>query len=97
MLGFRYLGEVSNFSQIWATILGFIPFFALFYMIYINYVKNSTVNHWVFGIYIVIWSLYGIVYLLPDEQKNLMTNWLDLVAKGVISLGITGYFIAKAL
>jgi bacteriorhodopsin len=97
MLGFGYLGEVANFSQIWATILGFVPFFVLFYIIYTNYVKNSSVNHWVFGIYIVIWSLYGIVYLLPDEQKNLITNWLDLVAKGVISLGITGYFIARAL
>ena len=97
MLGFGYLGEVSNLSRMWANILGFIPFFVLFYMIYANYVKNSVINQWVFGIYLVIWSLYGIVYLLPDEQKNLITNWLDLVAKAVIGLGMTGYFIANAI
>ena len=97
MLGVGYLGEVANLSQILATVIGFIPFFALFYMIYVNYVKNSAVNHWVFGIYIVIWSLYGIIYLLPDEQKNLITNWLDLVAKGVIGIGMTAYFVADAI
>jgi len=97
MLGFGYLGEVGNFPKIFATILGFIPFFILFYIIYTSYVKNSVVNHWMFGIYTVIWSLYGIVYLLPNEEKNLITNWLDLVSKGVIGLGTTGYFLVSAL
>ena len=97
MLGFGYLGEVGNVPKIFATILGFIPFFILFYIIYTTYVKNSVVNHWMFGIYTVIWSLYGIVYLLPNEEKNLITNWLDLVSKGVIGLGTTGYFLVSSL
>lgn len=97
MIGLGYLGEVTNFSKILAMIIGFIPFFALFYMIYVNYVKNSSVNHWVFGIYLVIWSLYGVVYLLPDEEKNLIINWLDLVAKGVMGIGAAAYFAADAL
>ena len=97
MLGMGYLGEVGNFSQLGANIIGFIPFFIMFHLIYSNYVKNSKINHWFFGIYLIIWSLYGIVYLLPEEQKNLITNWLDLVSKGVVGLGIVAYFATKSI
>jgi len=95
MLGFGYLGEMTNISHIWTMILGFIPFFIMFYLIYKNYVKNSTINMWIFSVYVIIWSFYGIVYLFPQEEKNLITNILDMIAKGIIGLLIVLYFLMK--
>lgn len=93
MLGFGYLGEMTFIPNTWAMFLGFIPFFMVFYLIYANYVKNSKMNMLLFSIYITIWALYGIVYLFREEQKNLITNLLDMMAKGAIGLIITAYFL----
>jgi len=93
MLGFGYLGEITFTPTILTMILGFIPFFMMFYLIYINYVKNSTLNAWLLSIYTIIWALYGIVYIFPPEQKNLITNILDMVAKGIIGIIITFIFL----
>uniref|UniRef100_A0A6C0LCY6 Uncharacterized protein n=1 Tax=viral metagenome TaxID=1070528 RepID=A0A6C0LCY6_9ZZZZ len=95
MLGCGYLGEMTNISHTWTMILGFIPFFIMFYLIFKNYVKNSNVNMLIFGVYIIIWSFYGIVYLFPQEEKNLITNILDMIAKGIIGLLIVLYFLMK--
>ena len=95
MLGFGYLGEMTHISHIWTMILGFIPFFIVFYLLYKNYVKNSILNMWIFGVYIILWSFYGIVYLFPQEEKNLITNMLDMVAKGIIGLLIVLYFFMR--
>jgi bacteriorhodopsin len=93
MLGMGYLGETKEFPHFWAMIIGFVPFFIMFYILHESFVKNVAVNRWLFGIYLVLWSLYGIVYMLPEEQKNLMTNWLDLVTKGVVGVGIAAYLL----
>jgi len=97
MLGTGYLGEIKQLSRMLSLLIGFISFFIMFYILHSQFVKNSRINSWLIGIYIVLWSLYGVVYILPEEQKNVMTNWLDLVTKGVIGLGTVGYLCLSGL
>lgn len=95
MLIMGYLGESGVLNQFVACILGFIPFFLMFYIIYVNYVnspKSGIGNYVLFILYIVIWSMYGVVFLLPEEIKNTITNFLDLSAKCFVGLGLWAYY-----
>ena len=94
MLLIGYLGEINIISRFNGMILGFIPFILMYYMIYVNYVKPTYVyaNYIIFGIYFIVWSLYGIVYLFNEETKNVITNILDLIAKCVVGLGLWAYY-----
>jgi len=94
MLYLGYIGEIGIMSRMLSFFLGFIVFFALYYFIFINYLKNSKSqsNYVMFIFYIVVWSMYGIVFLLPEETKNTLTNFLDLIAKCFVGLGIWAYY-----
>jgi bacteriorhodopsin len=94
MLLMGYLGEINVFNKITASILGFIPFFGMFYLIFINYVKDFTLinNNILFGIYIIIWSIYGVVYNFNILLKNGFYNILDLIAKCIVGLGLWAYY-----
>lgn len=94
MLLIGYLGEIAVLGRTFATIAGFIPFFAMFYIIYLNFIKPKYVffNYFFFGFYLVIWSLYGLVYLAPDNYKNICMNILDCISKCLIGLGLWVYY-----
>lgn len=94
MLYFGYLGERKSINRIFATIFGFIAFFLMFLIIYLNYVKPkySTANYILFGIYFTVWSLYGVVYLFDEEYKNSITNILDLTSKCFMGIGLWIYY-----
>lgn len=94
MLYTGYLGEKNTISKTKGCIVGFIFFAALFALIYFSFVKGCTnkFNYILFGIYFIIWGLYGFVYLLDDENKNIAFNILDLMAKCFVGLGLWTYF-----
>ena len=94
MLLFGYLGENKTIERIYAIIFGFIAFLLMYFIIFINFVKPkySMANYVLFGIYFIVWSLYGIVYLFDEEYKNMITNILDLIAKCIIGLGLWVYY-----
>ena len=94
MLLFGYLGEINILEKIEASVLGFIPFILIFYLIYKTFIKghNSIANNVMFGLYVCIWSLYGVVYMFDDELKNICFNALDLVAKCFVGLGLWAYY-----
>ena len=91
MLGVGYLGETQRLPRIEASIIGFIPFFIMFWLIY-GLVGKSVANKILFWLYFVVWSMYGVVYLLDDETKQILTNVLDLIAKCFIGLGLWAYY-----
>ena len=95
MLYFGYLGETNVMDHTTANIVGFIPFIAMFGIIYWKYVypKNNWTNKVMFYLYFAIWSMYGVVYMFEDEYKNIMMNWLDLIAKCLIGLGLWVYYV----
>jgi bacteriorhodopsin len=94
MLYTGYLGEKNTISKQSGCIMGFIFFVALFALIYFSFVRDSKMmfNFILFGIYILIWGLYGFVYLLDEENKNIMYNILDVSAKCFVGLGLWAYF-----
>jgi len=94
MLYTGFLGETKVWSRLFASFIGFIPFALMFYLIYYIFVKPNTMlsNTVLYFIYLVVWSLYGLVYLLGDVYKNIAFNLLDLFAKCFIGIGLWAYF-----
>jgi bacteriorhodopsin len=94
MLYIGYLGETKVLNMLTACFVGFIPFVAMFYIIFKNYVEPNYIfaNYALYGIYLCVWSLYGVVYLLKEEYKNITMNILDCIAKCLIGLGLWAYY-----
>lgn len=95
MLYAGYLGETQQIERGTANIAGFVPFLAMFGIIYWNYVrpKYDLANRVLFFIYLIIWSMYGIVYMLDEYTKNTAMNVLDLIAKCIVGLGLWVYYV----
>jgi bacteriorhodopsin len=95
MLIVGYLGEIHNISRIMADGIGFVFFIAMFGYLwnkFMRYGKNtfgSTITYYSF---LLIWSVYGIVYLMDEKTKNISYNILDLIAKAFIGIFFWMYF-----
>jgi len=92
MLLAGYMAEIGNLTHMTGAILGFVPFFAMFYLIYDNYAKFTTVGQMTFWYFSGVWGLYGIASLLRYRYKNAMYNILDLFSKNFF-----GIFLAMVL
>ena len=94
MLFIGFLGEFNFLSMLSATIIGFIPFILMFYVIYINFVapKYNLANSVLYGIYAAVWGLYGVAYMLDDYTKNISFNILDSIAKCLIGNALFVYY-----
>lgn len=94
MLYSGYLGDTKKISKTAGCVIGFIFFVALFTLIYFQFVKGSSksFNFILFSLYLVLWGLYGFVYLLEEEDKNIIYNILDVSAKCFVGLGLWAYF-----
>jgi bacteriorhodopsin len=94
MLYTGYMGETGVLERWIADIVGFVPFIAMFFIIYYNFIRPRPdySNLVMFGLYLVVWSLYGVVYMLSEEWKNIAMNILDLTAKCLIGLGLWVYY-----
>lgn len=88
MLLFGYLGDIDVISKISSLVIGFIFFALLFYEIYNNFIKDKDIkiNNNLFTFVFIIWSIYGIVAMLPDMYKDLVYNKLDIVSKNIYAL-----------
>jgi hypothetical protein len=81
MLLFGYLAEMRTIPVYLGVFLGFIPFVIYYYMIYVNYVAQSSGGHFLFWYFFFFWSLYGFAAVLPYYVKNSFYNILDLFSK----------------
>ncbi len=86
MLTFGLLNERSVLNKYVAVSLGFIPFIAMFYLIYENYAKYSEKGTTLFTYFSSVWALYGVAALMPYNWKNSFYNILDLFAKNFFGL-----------
>ena len=95
MLYIGYQGENQIIDRNKACILGFIPFIIMFFIIYIYFIKPqyNSFNLFLYIAYIILWTLYGLVYLLNEKYKNIITNGLDVIAKGFIGVIISLKYI----
>lgn len=94
MLYLGHLGENNKLSRWNAMMFGFIAFLAMFYLIFTNYVAPKYVksNYILYGFFFIVWALYGVVYMLNEEYKNIAMNILDCIAKCFVGLGLWAYF-----
>jgi len=95
MLLAGYVGETGVASYLATTVIGFIPFFLMFYLIYQNFATQSSQGQKIFWFFSGIWAIYGIAALLPYKVKNSMYNILDLLAKNFFGIFLA-YVLYKA-
>lgn len=93
MLYMGYLGESNRMDKVKACLLGFGFFFAMFAFIWTLFLMNNpSMNSLVvYSLYFVVWAIYGIVYFFNEKVKNISYNVLDLIAKGMIGIGLWTY------
>jgi len=95
MLGAGYLGEQGSINKWTGCIVGFLFFIAMLYTLYSCCIPTRA-NHAVFFIFAIIWSFYGLAYLLDEEKKNIAYNILDVISKAIF--GVVLYlFYGKVL
>jgi len=87
MLLFGYLGEINLMPILLGVSLGFIPFLIYYYIIYKKYALSSNEDGLnIFFYFFIIWSLYGIVAVLPYKIKNMCYNILDIFSKNFFGI-----------
>ena len=90
---FGVLGELKIISKYISFIMGSIFLCYIFYLIYIEFVKDILINKYVFWFNFIIWSFYGLSYILPYTYKNISYNILDIFSKNINGLLIAGYIM----
>jgi len=91
MLLFGYLGESKIISSMNGLLLGFV-FYALMLLYMFIYTIPKGCSLTVFIIFAVIWTGYGIAYLLEEEEKNIAYNILDIISKALFGVVLWMYF-----
>jgi bacteriorhodopsin len=93
MLYLGYRGEFikQNILYYIGSFLAFIIMFGLIFFLYVK-PKYNTFNYTLFFFFFIVWSLYGIVYKMDLKTKNITYNYLDLVSKCFVGIGLWLYF-----
>ena len=86
MLGLGYASEMNVLSYTTGAFLGFIPFFAMFYIVYEEFAKYSSIGKITFWYFSVAWAIYGIASLFSYKWKNVFYNILYLFSKNFFGL-----------
>lgn len=87
--------EIVNRKKIiYGNIIGFIFFILMYGFIYCKFVsgyKNFD-NNILFGAFVFLWALYGVVWWLEERTKNVSYNILDLFSKCFVGIFFWAYF-----
>ncbi len=86
MLYTGILVESTGADRLTFCIIGFVFFVCAFYLLWKHYAQHTTESRKIFYFTTVIWSLYGLAFMLPEIQKNLAYNALDLLAKNFFAV-----------
>ena len=94
MLYTGYLGETGQLNRNMSQLLGFMAFLITFGVIYIQYMLRFNFDNLViFGAFLVVWSLYGVAFNFTELNKNITYNYLDLISKCFMGIGLWIYYI----
>jgi bacteriorhodopsin len=94
-----YLGTVNILSNILSLFIGFLAYFIIFYLIYQKFFKKMKLTRHIsfkqilFFAIVILWFIYGAIYNAPMYNRNIITNVLDGIAKGVFGLSLAIYLI----
>jgi bacteriorhodopsin len=94
MLAFGFLGESGKMNKLKANLIGFLFFVLLYGYIYITHIRGFNIfdNNILFYTFIILWSIYGIVYFMNEKLKNVSYNILDLFSKCFVGIFFWAYF-----
>ena len=95
MLFLGYLGELDLISKLIGFLVGTALLCYAFYAIYTTFVQDQLVNQALFWFNFILWSGYGIAYLLSHENKNNTYNVLDVFAKNINGLFVLSFIVFK--
>ena len=95
MLLLGYLGELNIISKFSGFMGGTFFLLYTFYYLYVTFVQNQSINKYLFWFNFILWSGYGIAYLLSHENKNNMYNILDVFAKNINGLFVLLFIVFK--
>ena len=95
MLLLGYLGELNIISKVSGFLGGTFFLLYAFYYLYITFVQEHPINKYLFWFNFVLWTGYGIAYLLSHENKNNVYNILDVFAKNINGLFILIFIVYK--
>lgn len=84
MLLFGYLAEIGFMDRNAAFVLGFVAFAVAFRILYKDF--RSEESDGIFKILTTVWGLYGVAFMLPNVEKNIMYNGLDIIAKNFFAI-----------
>ena len=95
MLYTGYLGETGKLERMMSQILGFIAFSITFGVIFIQYLlpRFNFDNMIIFWSFVIVWALYGVAFNFTELNKNITYNYLDLITKCFIGIGLWIYYI----
>jgi sensory rhodopsin len=92
MLASGYLGETGRISKMAGGLWGF-GFFGAMLALFATCCLPAKSNITVFAIFALIWTLYGVVYYIEDEEtKNICYNTLDVIAKALFGVVLWTYY-----
>ena len=92
MLYYGYIGESKD--KVFSAIISFTAFFMMYAIIFYYYIKPkfSLPNYIIYTLYLVTWTMYGVVYFFDEETKNIWLNGLDVFSKSLIGIGLWFYY-----
>jgi putative effector of murein hydrolase LrgA (UPF0299 family) len=96
MLGMGYLGDIGWMDKPMAAFFSFLALFSMFGVLYQALIqpKYNRFNWMLYVLYLITWSLYGVVYFL--DSKQMLFNVLDIFSKCLVGIGLWIYY-AKIL
>jgi bacteriorhodopsin len=94
MLYAGYLGETNQIHKMEGFFVGFAGYFGMLLTIWCYFVHTQERYHQklIFFVFAIIWSFYGIAYLLDSHTKNLLYNILDVFSKTMFGLFMWAYY-----
>lgn len=94
MLLFGFLGETGRYNKVKGNLIGFVFFIAMYGYIYMLHIHGLNIfdNNILFYAFVILWSLYGVVYFMKEKMKNVGYNILDLWSKCFVGIFFWAYF-----
>jgi len=83
MLFVGFLAEKGLMDRVVALGIGFAAFGFVFKKLYDEFRTEESDE--IYKLLTGVWALYGVAFMLPDVQKNIMYNGLDLISKNFFS------------
>lgn len=92
MLLTGYMAEVGMIDRKLAFVVGFIAFAVAFGTLRKEFVTKESSG--VFNMLTTVWGLYGIAFMLPTAEKNIMYNGLDIISKNFFAIFLSHKLIS---